>query len=488
MGLKTSTLSFEERCAKNINDQQMQAAIKKAQDSQWIKREGARAEIGDWEKWRELGQEIRQHTLNHLPDYLEMFAQNVEKNGGKVLFAQTEEEARAYVKEITLAKNAKKIVKAKSMVTTEVGLDPMFLDMGLEVIESDLAEFILQMDNLDEPSHIVFPNIHKDRNQIQRIFNKLGYEGSNEPEEMAKFARKVLREHFLTADIGITGCNFAIANNGMINLVTNEGNADLVIAIPKTQIVLMGMERIVPSMQEAEVLDTLLCRSAVGQKLTSYVTFTGRKAKDEADGPEDFYVIVVDNGRSNALGTKFQEMLQCIRCGACLNVCPVYRHIGGHGYGSIYPGPMGAVLSPILGGYEEFGELPYASSLCGACSETCPVKIPLHKLLIEHRTVMADELKRTSKLEKLGMEVTAAVTGSAPVFKFVEHVDHLGSAIVTKKGETSVENLYNHDGYINKAPAIAKNWTDYRDLPRPPKEKDTFREWFKHHQAQKEGK
>lgn len=488
MGLKTSTLTFEERCEKSLNDTQMQAALKKAQDSQWIKREASRADMGDWEEWRKLGQEIRQHTLNHLPDYLEMFAENVQKQGGHVLFAQTEEEAREYVKEITLAKNAKKIVKSKSMVTTEVGLDPMFVEMGLEVIESDLAEFILQMDNWDEPSHIVFPNIHKDRYQIQKVFENLGYEGSSEPEEMAKFARKVLREHFLSADIGITGCNFAIANNGMINLVTNEGNADLVIAIPKTQIVLMGMERIVPSMKEAEVLDSLLCRSAVGQKLTSYVTFAGKKVDEESDGPEDFYVIIVDDNRSNALGTQFQEMLQCIRCGACLNVCPVYRHIGGHGYGSIYPGPMGAVLSPILGGYEEFGDLPYASSLCGACTETCPVKIPLHNLLIAHRTVMADELKRTSKMEQFGMKMTATVTGSAPVFKFVEKVDHAGSAMMATQKEPAVENLYNHGGYLTKAPAIAKNWTDYCDLPRPPKAKDGFREWFKRHKAEKGGK
>ena len=305
---------------------------------------------------------------------------------------------------------------------------------------------------------------------------------------MAKFARKVLREHFLSADIGITGCNFAIANNGMINLVTNEGNADLVIAIPKTQIVLMGMERIVPSMKEAEVLDSLLCRSAVGQKLTSYVTFAGKKVDEESDGPEDFYVIIVDDNRSNALGTQFQEMLQCIRCGACLNVCPVYRHIGGHGYGSIYPGPMGAVLSPILGGYEEFGDLPYASSLCGACTETCPVKIPLHNLLIAHRTVMADELKRTSKMEQFGMKMAATVTGSAPVFKFVEKVDHAGSAMMATQKEPAVENLYNHGGYLTKAPAIAKNWTDYRDLPRPPKAKDGFREWFKRHKAEQGGK
>lgn len=486
MGLKTSTLSFEDRCKETVVDEQMRAAVRKSQDAQWVKRETSREQLGNWEEWRELGQQIRQHTLNHLPDYLEQFSDNVEKQGGHVLFAKTEKEAQDYVRQIVLEKSIKKIVKSKSMVTTEVGLDPMFEKMeGVSVVETDLAEFILQMDDWDEPSHIVFPAIHKDRKQVKRIFEKLGYVGSDEPEVLAKFARKVLRERFLEADLGISGCNFAIADSGMINLVTNEGNADLAISIPKTQIVLMGMERIVPSLKEAEVLDNLLCRSAVGQKLTSYVTFAGRKQADESDGPEDFYVIIVDNGRSNALGTQFQEMLQCIRCGACLNVCPVYRQIGGHGYGSIYPGPMGAVLSPILGGYEEFGDLPYASSLCGACTDTCPVKIPLHKLLIEHRTVMTNELNMKHGMDDATMKMIGRVTASPIVFKMVEKVDHFGSGMLAKKKDMSVQNLYNHDGYLNKAPAMAKNWTDYRDLPRPPKAKDNFRHWFKEHQKAK---
>lgn len=486
MGLKTSTKTFDERCEENIQDEQMQAALKKAQDAQWIKREAARDQLGNWEQWRELGQQIRQHTLAYLPDYLEQFSDNVEKNGGTVLFAQTEAEAQDYVRQIVEEKKVHRIVKSKSMVTTEVGLDPMFEAMeGVDVVETDLAEFILQMDDWDEPSHIVFPAVHKNRQQVKMIFEKLGYVGSDDPEMLAKFAREVLRERFLKADLGISGCNFAIADSGMINLVTNEGNADLAISIPKTQIVLMGMERIVPTLKEADVLDNLLCRSAVGQKLTSYVTFAGRKKADEADGPEDFYVIIVDNGRSKALGTQFQEMLQCIRCGACLNVCPVYRHIGGHGYGSIYPGPMGAVLSPILGGYEEFGELPYASSLCGACTDTCPVKIPLHQLLIEHRTVMTNELNMQHGMDDATMKMIGRVTASPIVFNMVQKVDHLGAGVLAKKTEPSVKNLYQFGGYLDKAPAMAKNWTTYRDFPRPPKSKDNFRKWFKEHQAQK---
>ena len=488
MGLKTSDLSFEDRVKRSIDDKFMQAAVRKSQDDQWVKRESSREQLGNWEQWRELGEQIRKETIAYLPDYLEQFADNVEKNGGHVFFAQTEQEAQDYVKKITLEKQAKKIVKSKSMVTTEVGLDQMLLELeGVSVMETDLAEFILQMDDWDEPSHIVFPNIHKNREQIRKVFEeKLGYDGDNEPVHMARFAREVLREFFLEADIGITGCNFAIADSGVINLVTNEGNADLCISIPKTQIVLMGMERIVPSMKEAEVVDNLLSRSAVGQSLTSYITFAGQKNEMESDGPEEFHVVILDNGRSNALGTEFESMLQCIRCGACLNVCPVYRQIGGHGYGSIYPGPMGAVLSPILGGYEDFGDLPYASSLCGACTDTCPVKIPLHELLVAHRTKMTDELKIPKGMDHQTMKLIGRATSSPILFKMAMKMDHGATGLMAKKDEVTVENFYNHGGYINKAPAMAKGWTDVRDLPRPPKSKDAFREWYKRHKKEQE--
>ena len=463
----------------------MQQAVAKAQDTQWVKREGARDKLGNWEEWRELGEQIRQHTIAHLPNYLEQFSDNVAKQGGHVYFAQTAEEANEYVKQIVLEKEAKKVVKSKSMVTTEVDVDPMLLELGdVSVMETDLAEFILQMDDWDEPSHIVFPSIHKNRDQIRSVFaEKLGYEGDNDPVNLARCAREEMREFFLEADVGITGCNFAIADSGMINLDTNEGNADLTISIPKTQIVLMGMERIVPSMKEAEVLDNLLARSAVGQSLTTYVTFAGAKKEYESDGPEDFHVIIVDNGRSKALGTEFQSVLQCIRCGSCLNVCPVYRHIGGHGYGSIYPGPIGAVLSPVIGGYKQFGELPYASSLCGACTETCPVKIPLHDLLIEHRKVMTDELGMQHGFDDFQMKVIGKGTASPFLFGAAIKLAHGGMGALSKKSNISVQNMYQYGGYISKAPAMAKGWTDVKDLPRPPKYKDSFRKWFKDHKA-----
>lgn len=485
MGLITSNQSLKERIEASKEDVFMQQAVAKAQDDQWQKREEARAALGNWSQWRELGEQIRQHTIQYLPDYLEEFSDNVAKRGGHVFFAQTAEEAQDYVKHVVLAKKAQKIVKSKSMVTTEVDLDPMLMSLeGVSVMETDLAEFILQLDDWDEPSHIVFPSIHKNREQIRRVFaEKLGYQGDNNPENLARCAREVMRKFFLEAQIGITGCNFAVADSGLINLNTNEGNADLTISIPKTQIVLMGMERIVPSMQEAEVLDNLLARSAVGQNLTTYVTFAGQKNPDEADGPEEFHVVILDNGRSNALGTPFQPVLQCIRCGSCLNVCPVYRHIGGHGYGSIYPGPIGAVLSPVLGGYKQFGDLPYASSLCGACTETCPVKIPLHELLIEHRKVMTDDLKMKHGFEDLQMRVVGKATGTPALFKTAMKVDHASLGLLSKRSGIVVENLYNHGGYLNKGPGLVKGWTDVRDLPRPPKASENFRSWFKKHKA-----
>ena len=489
MGLSTSTKTFKERVEESKKDTFAKAAVAKAQDAQWIRREGARAEIGDWEEWRLQGEAIRQHAIKYLPHYLEEFSDNVAKQGGHVYFAETAEDAKNYVRDVIVKKGAKKVVKSKSMVTTEVDIDPMLVELGdIEVLETDLAEFILQVADWDEPSHIVFPALHKNREQIRQIFEaKLGYKGDNDPKNLARCARDTMRKLFLKSEVGITGCNFAIANTGQINLNTNEGNADLAISIPKTQIVLMGMERIVPSIKEAEVLDNLLARSAVGQKLTTYCTFAGKKADDESDGPEDFYVVIVDNGRSNALGTEFQPVLQCIRCGACLNVCPVYRQIGGHAYGSIYPGPIGSILSPVLGGYEKYGDLPYVSSLCGACTETCPVKIPIHQLLIAHRRKMEDDLKmhHDGSFVNFEMNMVGEGTGHKWMFTMAQDMAHVGLNTLPKE-ETVVEGSIFEYGAVKSAPALAKGWTDVRSLPVAPKPGNQFRKWYKEYQKAKE--
>lgn len=466
MSLQTDTRKFGERSSEGIGDMFMRSAVSSAQDSLKTRRLTAATALGDWEQWRILGQQIRQHTLKHLDYYLEELARNIENKGGHIFFARTKEEASGYIRDVVTKNNAKQIVKSKSMVTEEIELNRVLMDAGCEITESDLGEYILQIDDWDPPSHIVAPALHKDRTQIRRVFaDKLGYTGDETPENLAAFARKILRQKFLEADVGITGCNFAIANLGAINLVTNEGNGDLTAALPKTQIAVMGMERIVPSLEEMEVLDNLLCRSAVGQKLTSYITVMGPAATGESDGPEEFHLVVVDNGRSAILGSEFNEALQCIRCGACLNVCPVYRHIGGHAYGSIYPGPIGAVITPLLGGYDDYKELPYASSLCAACTDVCPVKIPLHEQLIRHRQNIVRE-NRTGSADRVQMKAAARLLSSRALFGKALRFAHPASGMISRNGR------------IVKGPKLVKGWIGSRDLPQPVKQQDSFRAWY----------
>lgn len=465
MPMKISEDKFFNRVDKGINNDFMRQAMVSAQERLKDRKLTSQEELGNWEEWRNLAEEIRQHTLEHLDYYLEQLAENVAKKGGHVFFAQTGEEANQYIAEVVQKKNAQKIIKSKSMVSEEISMNEALENLGCEVIESDLGEYILQLD-ADPPSHIVAPALHKNKEQIRDTFHaKKGYTNTSKPEELALFAREQLRNEFLTADIGITGCNFAVAESGAICLVTNEGNARLATTVPKTQITVMGMERIVPTWEELDILVSLLCRSAVGQKLTSYITgLTGPKDEGDVDGPDEFHLVIVDNGRSNILGTEFQSVLQCIRCAACINVCPIYRHVGGHSYGSIYPGPIGAVLSPLLGGYEDYQELPYASSLCGACTEACPVKIPLHDLLIKHRRKIADEQKKTGFGEKLAMKGFAVAASSPKLFK-------MGTKVApTMMGPFAKE------GKISKGPGPIKPWTDIRDFPEPSKQ--SFREWF----------
>lgn len=344
MAMKTSAEQFKDRVENNLNDSFMRGAISSAQNRFQSRRQERVNELENWEEWRAHGEEIRKHVLDNLDAYLYELSENVMKRGGHIFFAETAEEASQYIKNIAIQKQAKKIVKSKSMVTEEIHLNAALEEAGCEVIETNLGEYIIQL-NHEPPSHIIAPSLHKNRYQIRDIFaEKIGYKNSEKPEEMALYVREKLRKEFLTADIGITGCNFAVAESGTVTLVTNEGNADLVTALPKIQITVMGMERIVPTFEELDVLVSLLTRSAVGQKISSYVTMiTGVKGEEESDGPEEFHLVIVDNGRSKILGTDFQPILQCIRYAACVNVCPVYRHIGGHSYGSIYSGPIGAV-------------------------------------------------------------------------------------------------------------------------------------------------
>lgn len=475
MAMKISKQKFNDRLSTNLEDDFMRGAVSSAQQRFQTRRSDAIAPL-DWEEWRNHGEEIRQHVLENLDYYLFELSENVAARGGNVFFAKTAQEANDYITNIAKEKQAKKIVKAKSMVTEEINLNMHLEQLGCEVIETDLGEYILQLDDHDPPSHIVTPALHKNKEQIREIFaNKIGYSASSQPEELAQHARQVLRNDYLTADIGITGCNFAVAETGSICLVTNEGNADLVTALPKTQISVMGMERLVPTFEEMEVLVGMLTRSAVGQKLTSYITvLTGTRDEYELDGPEEFHLVIVDNGRSSILGGEFQAILQCIRCAACINACPVYRHVGGHTYGSIYSGPIGAVLSPLLGGYEDYKELPYASTLCGACTDVCPVKIPLHQLLHKHREVIVEREGRAPISESLLMQAFGMGTSSQAIYRF-------GSKIAS-----TAMKPFSSDEKISKGPGMLKNWTDIRDLPTPKKER--FRDWFEVHQKGSDSK
>ncbi|MDF2946870.1 MAG: iron-sulfur cluster-binding protein [Bacillales bacterium] len=466
MSMKFSDAPFKDRLGKGINDTFMRKAVAGAQERLAGRRLLAAETLGNWEQWRELSEEIRQHTINNLDFYLNQLTENIEKLGGHVFFAETKEDATKYIADVVKNKNAKNIVKAKSMVTEEINLNHVLLDMGCDVVESDLGEWILQVDDWEPPSHIVTPALHKNREQIREVFERQGYKGTSQPEEMARFARERLREKFLACEVGITGCNFAIAESGSVTLVTNEGNGRMVTTVPKTQISVMGMERIVPTFADMEVLVGMLTRSAVGQKLTSYISVTtGPKRPDEVDGPEEFHLVVVDNGRSKILKSEFKQVLQCIRCAACLNVCPVYRHVGGHAYGSIYSGPIGAVITPLLGGYKDSKELPYASTLCGACTDACPVKIPLHQLLLKHRRNIVEKEGLAPIAEQLIFKGYGMGFSNTSLYKLGTKFAPSALKMMAIDGKTI------HDGI-----GPLKGWTSSRDLPVPTRER--FRDWY----------
>lgn len=464
MSLKTSNLAFKKRVDDQIHNAMMRKAVVKAQETIGANRQRMVDELGHWEEWRDAAKQIRNHVLANLDAYLYQLSEKVQQNGGKVFFAETAEEATAYIRQIALEKNAKKIVKSKSMVTEEIGLNHVLENEGIKVVETDLGEYLLQIVG-DKPSHIVVPAIHKDRYKIrQELHEQLGYNGSETPEEMTAFVRQVIRKDFLEADIGISGCNFAVAETGSVCLVTNEGNLRLATTVPKTHIAVMGMERLAPTFQEVDVLITMLARSAVGAKLTAYNTWlTGPRLEGETDGPEEFHLVIVDNGRSKILESEFKEVLRCIRCGACLNTCPAYRQIGGHGYGSIYPGPIGSVISPLLGGYEEFKELPYACSLCTACNSVCPVKIPLAQLILKHREHIAQN-GMSPAAERLSIFGFNFANSHPTLWKVGVNIGAKVAGKFIKNGKAPIQ-----------VGALAE-WTKARDLPSA--EGESFREWF----------
>ncbi len=448
------TPKLRDRTVRGVVDDRLGRALVNATDTFDERRDLAFAAMADPSATKTLARSIRADVLSRLPELLEQFADKVLASGGHVCWARTAEEARGYVRDVAKKHDAKKIVKGKSMLSEEIELNRSLEADGIEVTETDLGEWIIQVAN-ETPSHIIVPAIHRDRGQIRDALQRVA-DGdlSDVPEELAAFAREKLRSKFLEADIGITGVNFAVASTGSMVLVTNEGNGRLSSSVPKVHIALMGMERVVADWEQLDVLLSLLPRSATGQAVTTYVsTVTGPRRDGEPDGPDEFHVVIVDNGRSDVAGSEFAEMLNCIRCGACLNVCPVYRQVGGHAYGWVYSGPMGAVLTPLFAHdeYETANELANASSLCGACWEACPVGIPLQDLLLAQRRKNAEHVRPSEEAAWAAWAQTWSRTGTYWVSL------RAGSAAHRLLGPR-----------LAKLPG-AKNWATGRTLPAPAK-------------------
>jgi L-lactate dehydrogenase complex protein LldF len=388
--VKVTSHHFREQSQQALLDERLQRALAKARGGFVDKRRAALDELPEFEQLRTAAKAIKQHSLANLGEYLLHFEQQVEASGGNVHWAVDAAEACNLVVELCRDAGAHSVTKGKTMVGEEIGINESLESAALQVVETDLGEYIIQLAE-EPPSHIIAPAVHKTRDQIAELFQShhLG-KGFTRPlatvPDIVDEARQVLRDKFLAADIGITGANMLIAESGSTVLVTNEGNGDLTASLPRVHIVIASIEKVVPTLEDATVLLRLLARSATGQVITSYTSFfTGPKRSDDQNGPEQFHVVLVDNGRSEMLGNVYREMLHCIRCGACLNHCPVYGAVGGHAYGWVYPGPMGAVLTPLMVGLGEGHVLADASSLCGRCEEVCPMSIPLPALLREHR-------------------------------------------------------------------------------------------------------
>ncbi|MGB1446144.1 MAG: LutB/LldF family L-lactate oxidation iron-sulfur protein [Arenicellales bacterium] len=383
-------VEFQDRAKQALQDVSLQRALAKARGGFVDHRQEAIDALPEFDAIRDAARDIKNHVLANLDGYLELYEQQVIENGGQVHWARDAEEACQIIAGICKDAQAKTVTKGKSMVSEEMHLNPVLEAAGMTVVETDLGEYIVQLAG-ETPSHIIAPAVHKTREQITDLFHEhhspLGYtDRVTQREALVNEARSVLRERFVTADVGITGANFLVAETGANVIVTNEGNGDLTSCLPRVHIVTAGIEKIVPSLDDLAVLLRVLARSATGQEFSAYTSlYSGPRRPGDMEGPEAYHVVLLDNGRSRLLGGQYQAMLRCIRCGACLNHCPVYGSIGGHAYGWVYSGPMGSVLTPLLNGFDQSLDLPNACTLNGRCKEVCPVRIPLSDLLLKHR-------------------------------------------------------------------------------------------------------
>jgi len=411
-----TSLTFRANAARAIKDAPLRAAMRQATDTFGAKRADAFAPVADLEALRDKASALRLQVLDRLQEYEEMFASRATRAGATVHRAKDAAAAREIIAGILTDRGAKTVVKSKSMVSEEIHLNAHLEKEGLTVLETDLGEYIIQLVG-ETPSHIIVPAIHKNRQQVGRLFaEKLGVEYTEDPQVLTKIARRTIRGKFLTADAGLSGANFAAAASGSLVLFTNEGNGRMVTTVPPLHIAILSLEKMIPSLADLPTFIRLLPRSATGQSITSYVSvITGTRKPGEATGAKELHIVLLDNGRAEILSGECREILKCIRCGACMNVCPVYRTVGGHSYGWTYPGPMGIVLTTLLTGMAKSHPLVDASTLCGACDEVCPVRIPLVDLILKLRERRVRE-GFSKPMEKRGMRVFGKVAASPSLF------------------------------------------------------------------------
>ena len=455
------SIPFRERAGRAMQDAFLQEALTIATTKFIGLRREAFGGFPEGERLRDVAREIKEATLQRLDRYLEQLIESVERFGGRVHYATTPAEARAIIIDIARQAGARMAVKSKSMATEEMHLNEALEAIGVTPVETDLGEYIIQLAH-ERPSHIIAPAIHKTKGQIADLFTKeLKRAVAADPEALTKLARGALREKFLQADLGITGANFAVADTGTVVLVTNEGNGRMVTSLPRVHVAVMGVEKVVPSMTDLMVFLAILAKSATGQKLSVYTTLVrGPRRAGELEGPEEFHLVLLDNGRIDALAGPLREALYCLRCGACLNVCPVYRQIGGHAYGHTYPGPIGILLTAMLNGPRSVKELAHASSLCGACAEACPVRIDIPRMLIElRRQVDAERIAPWS--ERVAFRSLGWLLTRPTLYRLAAPIARL------------LQRPFVRDGAIRSLPLFG-DWTRTRDLPAVARR--TFRE------------
>ena len=455
--------SFREAAKRSLSNAQLRQNVRRATDTIRGKRATVVGEMPDWQELRDAAQRIKQHTLRYLDVYLEQFEDNCARAGGHVHWARDADEANQIVIDLIKNRHETEVIKVKTMTSDETGLNVALEEAGIAPYETDLADLIIQLGR-DKPSHIVVPALHLNRHEIRELFLKemaLDTLGDN-AEDIAGAARRFLREKFLRVKVGFSGANFAVAESGAVAVVESEGNGRMCLTLPEVLITLVGIEKVIPRFNDLEVFLQLLPRSATGERMNPYNSiWTGTMA---ADGPREFHVVLLDNGRTDVLAdSESRDTLACIRCAACLNACPVYRRTGGHAYGSIYSGPIGAIITPQLQGMQHSRSLPFASSLCGACYEVCPVKINIPEILIHLRHKVV-EAGGTSLGERFAMKAAALAFADGARLEMAQKLGRVAQW------------PFQHDGELRHVPGPFRDWTKARDLPAIPPE--SFREWW----------